>query len=96
MTLTTGTQTISEKPSRRLSEETQKAQDKELKHVDILQEFFVLTATAIKVNGGGLHNGMCSISNEALYEEASDAGISFDQYHSWLDCRLNGKPWEDN
>ncbi|KAF0688928.1 Aste57867_19532 [Aphanomyces stellatus] len=56
---------------------------------DVLKEFFVLTATAIKLNGGGLKNNRCNIANDVLFDQAMDEGISFEKFSSWISTRLD-------
>ncbi|OQR85393.1 hypothetical protein ACHHYP_11866 [Achlya hypogyna] len=61
---------------------------------DILKEFFSLTAAAVKMNGAGLKNDRCNISNEALYAKAIKAGVTFDRFHDWIRHELDcGKGW---
>ncbi|KDO32135.1 hypothetical protein SPRG_03352 [Saprolegnia parasitica CBS 223.65] len=69
---------------------TVKAKDDDLVD-DILKEFFVLTAAAIKMNGAGLENDRCNISNEVLYEKAIQAGVTFERYYAWIQHELEGK-----
>ncbi|EQC28365.1 hypothetical protein SDRG_13912 [Saprolegnia diclina VS20] len=69
---------------------TVKAKDDDLVD-DILKEFFVLTAAAIKMNGAGLENDRCNISNEVLYEKAIEAGVTFERYYAWIQHELEGK-----
>lgn len=54
----------------------------------------MLTAAAVKIAGGGLGNDQCNILNEDLYDEAMSQDITFDQYHKWLERRLeqNAEP----
>ncbi|GLD93985.1 hypothetical protein PINS_up002591 [Pythium insidiosum] len=60
---------------------------------DMLKEFFMLTAAAVKISGVGLRNDACNIHNEDLYDEAMALGITFDQFHRWLETRLeDGAP----
>lgn len=52
-----------------------------------------MSAAAIKINGGGLTSGHCDISNEKLFHEAMKEGVTFDQFHSWITCRLEDIHW---
>ncbi|KAJ0407776.1 hypothetical protein ATCC90586_003278 [Pythium insidiosum] len=51
-------------------------------------QFFMLTAAAVKISGVGLRNDACNIHNEDLYDEAMTQGVTFDQFHRWLETRL--------
>ncbi|OQR82000.1 hypothetical protein THRCLA_11226 [Thraustotheca clavata] len=57
---------------------------------NILKEFFLLTAAALKIKGVGLNNDRCNISNEILYSKAMKAGVTFERFHDWILIELEG------
>ena len=52
------------------------------------EEYFVLTAQAVKMNSPHMEN-ICSISTNALYEKAIKEGIPFHKWHIWIESQLN-------
>ncbi|KAF1334787.1 hypothetical protein FI667_g1652, partial [Globisporangium splendens] len=74
-----------------------RSQDEE----DILKEFAILLFALAVFHADrrsrenrrrGLGDGTCNILNADLYEEAMNEGLTFDQYHAWLERRLEGTP----
>ncbi|ETW01548.1 hypothetical protein H310_06203 [Aphanomyces invadans] len=59
---------------------------------NVLKEFFVLTAAAIKIAGAGIHNDRCNIANEALFDQAMLEDITFERFHDWIHARLESPP----
>ena len=57
--------------------------------LEMRKEYFMVTASAIKLNGYGLDNDLCNVSNEALYDEACFEGVTFDKYYTWIIKRLS-------
>ncbi|KAH9084355.1 hypothetical protein LEN26_020884 [Aphanomyces euteiches] len=55
---------------------------------NMLKEFFVLTAAALKITGAGIDNDRCNISNEDLYDLAMREDITFDKFHEWIYAQL--------